>query len=1061
MKIAIHPSAIAGNLLLVAFAAGQPVTLDDFESLDAWSVIASDGVKGSISAVEGIDGKALRLDFDFHGGAGFCVVRRDLPLALPKNYRFSFAIRGESPPNNLEFKLVDPAGPDVWWVNRRGFEFPTTWQTVSYKARHFRFAWGPSGGKPLEKIGAIEFAIAASTGGKGHILVDRLTFEPLPLPKAPIRPPMLSFSTTRAFQKSAPVVLDEAGNVNWTSAASDERPWLQVDFGQFRELGGLVIDWGDDDYATAYDVSLSSNGQDWEPVATVEGSAGKRSYVPLPDAEASQLRLTVRGTNRGRGVQVRNLRVMPVAFAESPNSMFTAIASDTPRGRFPRYFLREQQTWTVVGVEADEKEALLDADGALEVDKLGFRLEPFLFADGRLITWADAEIHQSLADGYLPIPSVAWRAGDLTLEITALADDPAGASKLIARYCVTNRGTQNQAGTLFIAIRPFQVLPPWQDLNITGGASSIESIEWNGQRVGVNARKTVQPWTKPTAFGAATFAQGDFVEYLAAGKLPASDSARDATKWAAGALRYDFSLAPGEQKAVVVTVPFYESAAQEVVALSEQDAKARYAETWTRVREKWTHELNRVELALPSDAQRLVNTFKSTQAYILINADGPAIQPGSRTYERSWIRDGALTGTALLYTGHTENVRAFVEWYSQYQFPGGKVPCVADRRGGDPVPEHDSTGEYIYLILKYYQFTHDRDFLEKYLAQVTAGVDYLDALRKERLTDAYRDGPPEMRACYGLVPESISHEGYSAKPMHSYWDSFFVLRGLKDATTIAQLLDRRELVKRFGTLRDEYRTALYDSLRLAMQNKRVDYIPGCVELGDFDATSTAIAVFPCGEAESLPQAALTNTFARYYEFFCNRRDGKLTWENYTPYEVRLINTFVRLGQPQRAHELVDFFFGDQRPPGWNEWAEVVWRDPATPKFIGDMPHTWVGSDYLNAVRSMFVYEREQDNALVLGAGIKPEWLATSDGVAITSWPTEYGILSYTLRSEGAQTFLTLKGDCKVPPGGLVFRTPQERAIQSVRVDDQPVDTFTGRELVLRNTRANVVITHVP
>ena len=34
------------------------------------------------------------------------------------------------------------------------------------------------------------------------------------------------------------------------------------------------------------------------------------------------------------------------------------------------------------------------------------------------------------------------------------------------------------------------------------------------------------------------------------------------------------------------------------------------------------------------------------------------------------------------------------------------------------------------------------------------------------------------RLFFGLLPESISHEGYSSKPMHSYWDDFFALQGL-------------------------------------------------------------------------------------------------------------------------------------------------------------------------------------------------------------------------------------------------------------------------------------------
>ena len=52
-------------------------------------------------------------------------------------------------------------------------------------------------------------------------------------------------------------------------------------------------------------------------------------------------------------------------------------------------------------------------------------------------------------------------------------------------------------------------------------------------------------------------------------------------------------------------------------------------------------------------------------------------------------------------------MRAFLEWYTRYQYPGGKVPCVVDRRGPDPVPEHDSTGQLIYALLKYYDFTGD------------------------------------------------------------------------------------------------------------------------------------------------------------------------------------------------------------------------------------------------------------------------------------------------------------------------------------------------------------------
>jgi hypothetical protein len=441
----------------------------------------------------------------------------------------------------------------------------------------------------------------------------------------------------------------------------------------------------------------------------------------------------------------------------------------------------------------------------------------------------------------------------------------------------------------------------------------------------------------------------------------------------------------------------------------------------------WNAQLNRTGLRLPDDAAPLVDTWRATQAYILINADGPAIQPGSRTYERSWIRDGALTSTALLHTGHPEQVKAFLNWYGPHQFDNGKVPCVVDRRGPDPVPEHDSTGQYIYVLHKYYRMTGDRDLLVRHLPRVIAGVDYLESLRNQRMTPEYRDGPTEKRACYGLVPESISHEGYSAKPMHSYWDSFFVLRGFKDAASIAAVLGHAELEQRCARLRDEYRQAVHDSLQLALELRQIDYIPGCVELGDFDATSTAIAFFPCDEADYLPPAAVRRTFDKYWQFVCDRRDGRLEWENYTPYELRVPGAFIRLDQPERAHAALEFFMQDQRPRAWHHWAEVVWRDPQTPKFIGDMPHTWCGTEFLNSFRSMFVYERERDESLVIGGGVKPAWLR-SPGVAITSWPTEYGPLSYELWREDSKLHLRLNKPLRDwPPGGLVVTAPWDAA----------------------------------
>src|SRR5690349_268331 len=75
--------------------------IDDFESVSSWKAIPSDGVSLDISQDAGLHGKAMRLDFDFHGHGGYAVFHKNFDISLPANYEFSFAIRGDAPVNTL------------------------------------------------------------------------------------------------------------------------------------------------------------------------------------------------------------------------------------------------------------------------------------------------------------------------------------------------------------------------------------------------------------------------------------------------------------------------------------------------------------------------------------------------------------------------------------------------------------------------------------------------------------------------------------------------------------------------------------------------------------------------------------------------------------------------------------------------------------------------------------------------------------------------------------------------------------------------------------------------
>jgi hypothetical protein len=269
--------------------------------------------------------------------------------------------------------------------------------------------------------------------------------------------------------------------------------------------------------------------------------------------------------------------------------------------------------------------------------------------------------------------------------------------------------------------------------------------------------------------------------------------------------------------------------------------------------------------------------------------------------------------------------------------------------------------------------------------------------------------------------------------MHSYWDDFFALKGFADAAWLAQRLGRTADAARWAKVRDEFERELVASIEASMRVHQIDYIPGCADLGDFDATSTTIALAPVGALGALPRAAVEATFERYWKDTVARRDGRQPWEAMTPYEIRNLGAFVRLGWRERANELLAWYMTLRRPSGFAHWAEVVASDARAPRFIGDMPHTWVGSDFVRAALDMLAYERD-DGALVLGAGAPWRWLAEGEGVRVERLPTPSGALSYTMRARGDAVEVRIESGVTVPAAGLVVAPPARTRFRRVTVD---------------------------
>lgn len=920
---------------------------------------------------------ALRLDWDFHGAGGFVVARRLLRRPLADDFAVNLQLRGSGGINDLEIKLVDAAGDSVWRCVLKGLRPPARWRTFSLPARLFEFAWGPaSGGRP-QQLGALEFALVAAEGGQGWLAIRDLQIVEAPPPK----PPRLRASSYR--RGHAPAQLLEAGG--WRARDDDPKPWIELDLQATRELGGVILDWLDAEPSPGFRLRSSADGKRWRDVHQAPGAGGVRSYVYLPDLRCRHLRLELQ---QARPVR---LQLQAYEFSRSLDAFWQAIAAQEPRGALPRTLLREQSYWTLVGAPDGQCRALLDEQGVVEPTEGSFSIEPMLWLDGQLHTWADVQLQQHLVQGWMPLPTVRWQAQDWSLTI---APTPGAGGDVQLRYTFEDTSGRRRDARLFVLLRPFQVTPPWQAWRGLGGLHRIAQIAWSDGAVQVGGVPRIVPVTTASGFGASRFDEGLLVEHLRRGELPPHQAVEDDFGFASAALCFDLEAQVPVLLNCVTTKPAESRAAPE---------------------SDWSSVFDTKMFAAPGWAAEAIRSMLSAGAQILAARDGAALQPGTRRYQRSWIRDGGSMAAALLRLGRVGEAADYLRWYVPYQRADGFVPCCVDREGPDWLVEHDSHGQLIALLADIVSFSQDDALLQEAWPAAQKAAACIEVLIDE----------------LGLLPISASHEGYLAQPVHSYWDDFWAVRGLRDATLLAQRLGDAAAATRWQALEQRLSAALFASIEATRARAQLDFIPGSLEWADLDPSATAKALSTLDLPTGLDRAAVERTFEGYLADWRAKRRGEQPWTQYSAYEIRIIDTLVRLGWREAALELLRFFLEDRRPQAWNQWPEITWRDPRAPGHLGDLPHCWIAAEYVLAVRSLFVFESETQQALVLAAGLAPEWL-DGEGVTVRQAPTAVGRLSYSMRRVQAQRI-----ECRIEPGvqgRLLLRPPLSAPILSVAVE---------------------------
>lgn len=709
--------------------------------------------------------------------------------------------------------------------------------------------------------------------------------------------------------------------------------------------------------------------------------------------------------------------------------------------------------WAMVGTEGSTAKALVGLDSSIMPNQEGIALTPWIYdqAAARLYSPQPSEVAFSLLEGYLPIPTAKWDVPGLAISSTlfvsnaagdGLAGQPGGDGPSapptagntegdVTFYAVTvgNSGAAPRELSLLLALRPY---------GVAGRLSSIYSLAQAGPAVLVNGAVGLLADRLPDGFGATSSAGGDVGFFAASGELPPHAAASDDQGLASAALKYRLLLQPGEHATLTFKLPVLlkgdQTWIERLQALdfgAQRDAALRY----------WRARLGGIQLSLP-DA-RYSNAYYASLANLYMARNGDLLLPGPLVHRRFWYRDAAYLSTALLRAGQSDIVKRLLAQSVIGQLPSGEFPPILRPDGRPDTPEKhewDAQGEGIYAMVAYYRWTKDAAWLRQVYPTIRRAALFVRSLR----TAAQR---PELRGtpAYGILPPSESAEDLGPAEWHHYWDDFWAIAGLREASFAASELGEAEDARWLADEEAQLTAALLESIRMVQQKKGIDFVPNGPEDTDTPAMArgTTPALWPAASFDARDWW-LRRSFEVYFLRWIAPYGGAYRHEgnNYWPYGgLQLAHVYLLLDMPDRVQAVLDWTLANQTFPGLYAWAESV--SPETNRFAGgDMPHAWAAAEYTLLLRDMLL--REHGDRLILASYLPRPWLADGQRVAAAGLPTLFGPAGYTLESHAAAGYwhLSIRPGAS-PPGGYLWRLPAGIVVGRVEVDGQPWREYDG------------------
>jgi len=417
----------------------------------------------------------------------------------------------------------------------------------------------------------------------------------------------------------------------------------------------------------------------------------------------------------------------------------------------------------------------------------------------------------------------------------------------------------------------------------------------------------------------------------------------------------------------------------------------------------WRDELTKcARLRVPDE--RLQRLFDLAVSTVVLHSPGE-VYPGPYTYKRFWYRDAALILNALITIGARERSRRALELFPRGQLRDG---YFRSQEG-----EWDSNGQVLWILDRYFALTGEPVPAE-WLDRIERGAQWI-------LDKRMGENAPHP----GLLPAGFSAEHLGPNDYY-FWDDFWGVAGLRAA---ARMLQERDVERagRFTKSADEFLNRINAAIERALP-RTAGAIPAAPDRRmDSGAVGSLVADFPLqlfapGDARMISTVdwLLANSFVRG-GFFQNMIHSGIN----AYLTLHAAQVLLRAGD-QRAHRLIDAVADLASPTG--QWPEAI--HPRTlGGCMGDGQHVWAAAEWIMMMRNCFV--REEGNTLVIGSGVRNEWIERGEIFGTERTLTPFGEVSVEFTPRSANELeLSIHARWRAAAPAIEARVPGYRVVQN-------------------------------